>query len=126
MGQHTVKPFEGSIEVNLDPTGSAGDRLTSILGSPAFDEAHPDGAHSGELVDSFEATVNRLSEELGKFLVVEDIEMTTYGRGMLEEGLRWTNYAGTKWKEMGSHSIRQVMFGIAYNSTCERCIPQLQ
>ena len=42
-----------------------------VLGSPAFDKAHTDGAHPGELVDSFEALVDRLSQQGCKFLVVE-------------------------------------------------------
>lgn len=47
--------------MQLDPTGSAGDRLASVLCSPALDEAHPDGAHPGELVDRLEALIDRLS-----------------------------------------------------------------
>jgi hypothetical protein len=30
------------------------------------------------LVDSLEATVNRLSKQLGKFLIVEDVEVTAW------------------------------------------------
>jgi hypothetical protein len=33
------------------------------------------------LVDSLEATVNRLSKQLGKFLIVEDVEVTAYKEG---------------------------------------------
>lgn len=43
-----------------------------VLSSPAFDKAHADGAHPGELVDSLEALINRLSQQGCKLLVVED------------------------------------------------------
>lgn len=37
-------------------------------------EAHADGAHLGELIDDLEAVVDGLGEQLGKQLVVEDLE----------------------------------------------------
>ena len=48
-----------------------------VLGSPALDEAHADGAHPSELVDGLEALVHRLGEQRCKLLVVEDLQVTT-------------------------------------------------
>lgn len=47
LGQHLVQPLEGAVEMQLDPAGGAGDRLPSVLCSPALNEAHSDGAHPG-------------------------------------------------------------------------------
>lgn len=44
-----------------------------------LDKAHADGAHLGELIDDLKAVVNRLGEELGKELVVEDLEAAAAG-----------------------------------------------
>lgn len=59
--------------MQLNPAGGAGDCLSSVLGPPAFDEAHADGAHACQLVDSLKALVHRLSQQRGKLLVVEDL-----------------------------------------------------
>lgn len=37
-------------------------QCSPVFCSPAFDKAHADGAHPGELVDSFKALVDRLSQ----------------------------------------------------------------
>lgn len=50
--------------------------MVPVLGPPAFDEAHADGAHSGELIDGLEALIDRLSQERCKLLVVEDLQVT--------------------------------------------------
>lgn len=42
-----------------------------VFSPPAFDEAHANGAHPGQLVDRFKALVDRLSQQGCKFLVVE-------------------------------------------------------
>lgn len=47
-----------------------------VLGPPAFNKAHADGAHSGELIDGLEALIDRLSQERSKLLVVEDLQVT--------------------------------------------------
>lgn len=44
-----------------------------------LDEAHADGAHLGEFVHHLEAVVDRLGEELGEQLVVEDLEAASAG-----------------------------------------------
>ena len=44
-----------------------------------LDKAHADGAHLGELIDDLKAVVDRLGEELGKQLVVEDLEAAAAG-----------------------------------------------
>lgn len=43
-----------------------------------LDEAHADGAHPGELVDSLEALVHRLGQQGSKLLVVEDLQVAAY------------------------------------------------
>lgn len=44
-----------------------------------LNEAHPDGAHFGELIDGFEAVVDGLGEQLCKLLVVENFQATFPG-----------------------------------------------
>lgn len=67
------------MEMNFNPTGGAGDVLTVIFCSPALDEAHADSAHLGELVDGLKAIVHRLSQQLRKLLVIEDLEAAAAG-----------------------------------------------
>ena len=74
LREDLVKPLEGAIEVDLDPARGGGHVLPVVLGAPPFHEAHPDGAHLGELVDHLEAVVDVLGEEGGELLVVEDLE----------------------------------------------------
>lgn len=49
-----------------------------VLRAPAFDKAHTDGAHSGELIDGLKALIDRLSQKRSKLLVVEDLQVTAY------------------------------------------------
>lgn len=44
--------------MQLDPTRCGRDGLPAILGPPAFDKTHADGAHSGQLVHRLEALVD--------------------------------------------------------------------
>lgn len=44
-----------------------------------LNEAHADGTHLSELIDDLKAVVNRLGEELGKQLVVKDLEAAAAG-----------------------------------------------
>lgn len=53
-------------------------RNRPVLRSPAFDEAHADGTHSGQLVDSLKALVDRLGQEGSKLLVVEDLQVASW------------------------------------------------
>ncbi len=55
--------------------------VPSVLCAPALDEAHPDGAHSGQLVDRLEALVDGLRQERRELLVVEDLEVAS-GRNL--------------------------------------------
>ena len=59
--------------MEFDPAWSRSHCLSPIFGAPAFDEAHSDGTHSGELIDGLKALVYRLRQQRGKFLVVEDL-----------------------------------------------------
>lgn len=49
--------------------------MPHILYKPLYlDKTHPDGAHLGEFIHHLEAMINRLRQQLGKQLVVEDLE----------------------------------------------------
>ena len=74
LREHLVEPLQRPVEVNLDPAGRARHVLPVVLGAPALDETHPDRAHLCQLVDSLEAVVDGLAEQLRKLLVVEDLE----------------------------------------------------
>lgn len=67
------------MKMNLNPAGGACDILAMILGSPTLHKAHPNGAHLGQLVHNFKAMVHWLGEQLGKELVVEDLEAAAAG-----------------------------------------------
>lgn len=71
LSENLVQPLQGTIQMQLDPARSACDSLSPVLGSPAFNKTHADGAHSGKLIDSFKTLVDRLSQQGCKFLVVK-------------------------------------------------------
>ncbi len=77
--------------MNLDPARSASHILAVVLCPPALHEAHPNGAHLGELVDSLEALVDGLGEKLGELLVVEDLQ-TAARRDLADRG--WVEPVG--------------------------------
>lgn len=47
-----------------------------VLGSPAFDKTHANGAHPGQLIYSLKALVHWLSQQCRKLLVIEDLQVT--------------------------------------------------
>ena len=59
--------------MQLDPTGRGRHRLSAVFRAPTLDEAHADGAHVLELVDGLEALGDRLREQRGELLVVENL-----------------------------------------------------
>lgn len=61
-----------------NPGTSAGGVCLPVLCPPALHEAHPDGAHPGELVNSLEALVDRLGQQRSKLLVVENLQITAW------------------------------------------------
>lgn len=67
------------MEVNLNPAWSAGNILSMVLCSPALDKTHSNGAHLGELIHGLKPMVNRLSQKLGKFLIVKNLETAAAG-----------------------------------------------
>lgn len=79
LSQNFVQPLQRSMKVDLNPAGRACDILAMVLGSPALDKTHPDGAHLGQLVDNFKSMVHRLGEQLSEQLVVEDLEAAAAG-----------------------------------------------
>lgn len=60
--------------MDFDPARRRGNVLPMVFGTPALHEAHADRAHFGQLVDGFEAMVHGLGQQLGKLLVVEDLQ----------------------------------------------------
>lgn len=49
--------------------------MPHILYKPLYlDKTHPDGAHLGEFIHHLKAVIYRLRQQLGKQLVVEDLE----------------------------------------------------
>ena len=76
LNQDTVEPLKGSVEVQLDPARSGGDRLTPVLGAPSLDKTHADCAHPRQLVDRFESLTHRLRQHGREFLVVEYLQVT--------------------------------------------------
>ena len=79
LREHLVKPLQRSVEVDLNPTGCAGDVLSVVFGPPAFDEAQTNGAHFGQFKDRLVAVSDGLTEHLSKLLVVEDLETAARG-----------------------------------------------
>lgn len=79
LGQNLVQPLEGPVQMQLDPAGGARHCLPSVLCSPAFDKTHANGAHPGQLINSLEPLVHRLSQQCCKLLVVEDLQVTAWG-----------------------------------------------
>lgn len=65
--------------MDLDPTWSRGDCLTPVFGAPALNETHPYHTHLGQAIDSLEALVDRLRQQLRKFLVIEDLQVAPGG-----------------------------------------------
>lgn len=61
------------------PAGGAGHILSVIFGSPTLYKTHANSAHLCELIDSLKAVVDRLSEQLSKLLIVEDLEAAAAG-----------------------------------------------
>lgn len=51
-----------------------------VLGAPALDEAHADGAHAGQLVHGLEALVHRLRQQSSELLVVKNLQVTACGK----------------------------------------------
>ena len=71
--------------MQLNPARRAGDVLPVVLRAPTFHKTHPYCTHFGELVDSLEAVVDWLAEQLGELLVVEDLEAAS-GRDFTDSG----------------------------------------
>lgn len=67
------------MEVNLNPAWSTSNILSMVLCSPALDKTHANGAHFGELIHSLKPMVDRLSQKLGKLLIVENLEAAATG-----------------------------------------------
>jgi len=71
--------------MQFDPAGRRGDRLASVLGTPALDERHADGAHARQLVDGLESLRHGLRQQGGELLVIEDLQIAA-GRYLTDGG----------------------------------------
>lgn len=49
-----------------------------VFCSPPFHKTHSYGAHSSQLIHGFKTLINRLSQKSSKFLVVEDLQITSW------------------------------------------------
>ena len=78
MGEDLVQPHERPVEVHLDPARSASHILAVVLRPPPFNKAHANRAHLCELKNSFKSLINTLGQQLGKVLVVEDLQRTSW------------------------------------------------
>ena len=52
-----------------------------VLCTPALDKRNADGAHARKLVNSLKALADTLGQLVGKLLVVEDLQVTSYEKG---------------------------------------------
>lgn len=75
LGEDPIQPLQGSVEVHFNPARGGSDSLATVFGAPALDKTHANGALSGQLVDSLKALIDRLRQQGGKLLVVEDLQV---------------------------------------------------
>jgi len=54
LSQDAVQPLQRSVQMHFDPTRRRRDRLSTIIGAPAFDETDANRAHACQRVDRFE------------------------------------------------------------------------
>lgn len=78
MWPDSVEPLEGSIESDFNPAGSACDGLASVVVPPALDETDANRAHLGELEDGVVAFGHGTSQDVGEFMVREDLEIAAW------------------------------------------------
>lgn len=74
MSEYSVQPLEGSVELQLDPARGGCDILSVVVCPPSLDETDADDTHLAEFIDRLKSVVDRLSQERGKLLVVEDLQ----------------------------------------------------
>ena len=65
--------------MKLDPAGRRRHGLSTIFGSPSFNEAQSDGAHSRQLIHGFEPLRHGLRQQRREFLIVEDLQVASGG-----------------------------------------------
>lgn len=87
LGEHAVQPLQGPVEVQLHPARGGGHCLAPVLGTPALDEAHPDGAHARQLVHCLKAARHGRRQQGRKLLVVEDLQVASWRRSERREWL---------------------------------------
>jgi hypothetical protein len=100
-----------------------------VLGPPTLDEAHPYCTHLGEFIYSFKTMVDRLAEQGGKLLVVEDLQAAAWrnfadGGGMKSVVViavttldKYTRVTQTLCKHLSSHVIQVYTYKTSWNKT---------
>ena len=106
MGENYVNPLQGALKADLHPTRGISDGLTEILHPPALHKADVYGAHFGELANGLVPNVDRLSQLLGKVLVVKDGHVATYKER--KNGLTARNFSAKKTSEIKTKLSRPL------------------
>ena len=66
------------MEMDFNPAWCTGNILAMILSSPAFDKTQTNGTHLCQLIHCLITIIDRLWEQLGKFLAVENFKCATW------------------------------------------------
>lgn len=74
MSEYSVQPLEGSVELQLDPARGGCNILSVVVSPPPLDKTDADNTHLAKFIDCLKSMVDRLSQERGKLLVVEDLQ----------------------------------------------------
>ncbi len=83
---NAIEPLEWTVQTNLNPTGSARDRLTSIVVAPAFHKTDTKRAHLCQLVNGIVALGHCFCQNVRKLVVWEYFQIAT-GRDFANGGL---------------------------------------
>ena len=110
----------------LTPTTSKQKKNWPVLGAPPFNEAHANGAHSGELVDRLKTLVDQLRQERREFLVIEDLQVASCAQGRALGMIKvWSREKASVLKGDGagrktwSRSDRDTGVGLLRNFECK-------
>ena len=84
--QDSVQPFQGAVQLNLNPAGGSGNALSPIINTPSLYKTDTNLAHVWKLVHSLEVRIRRLTKLSSKLLEVEDWNI--FPRKNLADGCR--------------------------------------
>lgn len=77
MRQSLIQPPQGTIEVDLDPTRSAGDVLPVIFRPPSFNKTNPYSAHLGQLIHRLKTEIDAPRQQVRELRQAEDLQGAT-------------------------------------------------